>query len=145
MYKKALAAAVVAIALAGCENVQTNNPGMSDDAHLAAFAANSTYPGATTQPSNDLKLGAQIPPNSNNIQLVNYGDEAVAPSDVWVNGAYVQHVQSIPPHGALNLIKSDFYSKGGDRLDQSGATVSQVQIDINGKLYNVLGPVSTNF
>ncbi len=145
MYTKSLAVAVVAIALAGCtSNVQTNNPGPSDDAHLAAFAANTNYP--TTQPQIDqskLTVGALIPPNSDSIQIVNYSDQAVNPSNVWINGAYVQHVETIPPHGVIALKKSDFYSKSGDVLTSSGVTINQVQIEVDGQLYNALGPVST--
>lgn len=142
---KHLLVGVAMVALAGCEGAATVNPPTSPDdpARLAAIAAHDQYP-TNVQASNELAIGAQILPNRNEIQLINYGNRPLPQSNVWVNGSFVQQVDRIPALGVMSLREDRFYSSAGDRLDKMNVHITQVQIEQGGKLYNVWGPVSQN-
>jgi len=133
------------LALAGCEGSATvNNPVPQDDsAHLAAMAAHIPYP-SNIQASNDMPIGAQVLPNRQEIQLINYSNQPIPQSYVWVNGTFVQQVEQIPAMGVMTLREDKFYSSSGDRLDKQNVHMNQIQIEQGNRLFNVWGPVTQN-
>jgi len=136
---RAVAIALGAFILAGCSG--SMNPFKSDDTQktqLAAFAAQSQYP--TKQPSDDLRVSALINKDDGSIKIINNTQQTINDAKVWVNGAYVTHVDTIPSKGVVSIKRENLYDQKGISLAKANAGVTKVQLETGDKLYNLEGP-----
>ena len=145
MYRFLIACAVGSAAVAGCStSAELNSPfgaGNQADAaaRQAAYAASSEYP--STQPSRDLRATALINRGDNTIKIINPSDEAIADARVWVNGAFVARVASIPSHGTVVLNRVQFYDSGGRTLADTKTSATKVELQAGKDFHELLGPV----
>jgi hypothetical protein len=135
----------MAALIAGCsasatvDNPFSAAPAEHERARLAAFAASSEYP--TTRPSDTLRATALIDREAGTIQILNPTDRALHNSRVWVNGSFVARVDEIPPQGSVTINRARFYSPRGNTLQGMNTSATRVQIETDGELYNLQGPV----
>lgn len=129
------------VAVAGCStSARMDNPfvgGKSDNAMLAAYAANSRFP--TSQPTGELKATVVVD-SSNRIKIINPADTPISDARVWINREFVTHVVSIPAHSAVDLPRSIFYNGQGQSLASIKTGPLVVQIENRDGLYNLQGP-----
>src|SRR5437870_7494849 len=102
---RAVAIALAGVILAGCStSTQVKNPFKSDDTQktqLAAFAAQSQYP--SKQASDDLRVTALVHKDDGSIKLINTTQQTINDTKLWVNGAFVTHVDTIPSKGVVTI------------------------------------------
>jgi hypothetical protein len=133
-------AALGASMMFGCSSNNEFTPG-SEPTQLAAYAAKNPYPADKTAKDN-LQLTAVVNHSTGNITVRNFGTGPIEDFRLWVNQAYVMHVDRIEPGTSRVFSLSDLYSSGGDSLkDTSPEQIHKVQIQTSeGKLWNVQGP-----
>jgi hypothetical protein len=107
---------------------------------LAAYAAQQQYPRDATA-SDDLRAAALIDREKNTIRILNFSDRPLNDAVVWVNGAFVHRVETIPPNGSRTLSRAQFYDATGRSLAGQSTTANRVQIQWGEELYNLQGPV----
>ncbi|HEV8606069.1 MAG TPA: hypothetical protein VGQ99_11915 [Tepidisphaeraceae bacterium] len=139
---RAVAIALAGLILAGCStSAEVKNPFKGNDTErtqLAAFAAQSQYP--TKQPSDDLAVAALIKGKDGEIKILNTTQQAITDAKVWVNGAYVTHVDTIPARGTVTIQRENLFNRDGISLAKSNTGVTRIQLETGDKLYNVHGP-----
>jgi hypothetical protein len=107
---------------------------------LAAYAASHHCP--STPASDDLRVAAVISPDRSELKLYNFSNAPLASVDVWVNGAWMQHVRGIGASGSVILKTTDLYNAFGKNFASQSEPVSKVQLGIGDKFYNAMGPVT---
>ena len=107
---------------------------------LAAYAASHSFP--TTAPSDELRVAAIISPDRTQLKLYNFSNAPLADVDVWVNGAWMQHVRGIGASGSVIIKTTDLYNAFGKNFAGQSEPVSRVQLGIGDKFYNTMGPVT---
>jgi hypothetical protein len=132
-------------ALAGCQAGASFDPNFSrgndvNTERLAAYAAQAEYP-REAQASDELRAAALIDRDRGTIRILNFGDRPLNDAVVWVNGAFVHRVGSIPPTGSVTIPRASFYDARGNSLAKQQTSANRVQIQWGNELYNLLGPV----
>jgi hypothetical protein len=124
--------------LIGCSSNEYNPP--SKPTQLAAYAASVKYP--TTQPQELRQLAATVNSQNTAITLRNFGTRPVTDFNLWVNGAYVMHVDRLEPSGAATFKTENLFNAAGIPLSANAAApIRQVQVETSdGALWNVQGP-----
>ena len=139
---RAVAIALAGVILAGCStSTQVKNPFKSDDTQktqLAAFAAQSQYP--TKQPSDDLRATALINKGDGTIKIINTTNQALTDAKLWVNGAFVTHVDTVPAKALLTIKRENLYNRDGISLAKANIGIKNAQLEMGDKLYNLEGP-----
>jgi len=139
---RAVAIALAGAILAGCStSASVDNPFKGDDTQktqLAAFAAQSQYP--NKQASDDLRVAALVDRKEGTIKIINSTSQALTDAKLWVNGAFVTHVDTIPARGMLAIKRENLYNREGLSLAKANAAVSKVQLESGDKFYNLEGP-----
>jgi hypothetical protein len=129
-----------AVALTGCT---TNRVAQVDPEARAAIgeAATASYTGQP-QRSDRLQVAAVDHPNSKEIELINLTPNAVPSPSVWVNGAYVRRLPTIPPQGTATVKYAGLLQAGQPANDFAIArqTVTKVELQTGEGLFTVLGP-----
>src|SRR5690348_4381350 len=96
---KQLALLAAAGALIGCESMSPDSARVSAQAptapELAAFAGAHRYP--ATQPTQELKAAAIVNHDRGIIKIYNFTSRPLQNVNVWVNQAFVQHLNGIAP------------------------------------------------
>jgi len=137
---RAVAIALAGLVLVGC-SASVQNPFKGDDTQktqLAAFAAQSQFP--TKQPSDDLRVTALINKGDGTIKIINTTNQALTDAKLWVNGAFVTHVDTIPAKGPLTIKRENLYNRDGVSLSKASIGIQKVQLEMADKLYNLEGP-----
>lgn len=139
---RAVAIALAGAILAGCStSASVDNPFKGDDTQktqLAAFAAQSQYP--NKQASDDLRVAALVDRKEGTIKIINSTTQALTDAKLWVNGAFVTHVDTIPARGMLTIKRENLYDRNGIPLAKSNAGITKVQLEVGDKFYNLEGP-----
>jgi len=139
---RAAAIALAGFILVGCStSAEVKNPFKSDDTQktqLAAFAAQSQYP--NKQASDDLAVAALIKGKDGDIKLINTTQQAITDAKLWVNSAFVTHVDTIPAKGVVSIKRENLYNRDGIPLSKANIGISKVQLEMGDKLYNLEGP-----
>jgi hypothetical protein len=137
-----LIAALSSTLLVACadEGSSTYAPNASTG-QLAAYAARAQYP-ANAQPQEDPHLTATVNRSLGHLTMRNFGSVPLRDFNVWVNQAYVLHVDHIDANGSRTIDLPDLYNSTGGSFQRSAAdSVRKVQVQTNdGILYNVQGP-----
>ena len=61
------------------------------------------------------------------------------PIKVWVNGAFVTHVDTIPAKGTVMIKREDLFNRNGDSLAKSNTGINRIQLESGDKLAHFLG------
>jgi hypothetical protein len=132
---------------AGCSAGASFDPefGRSNDndaqrTQLAAFAAQQQFP-RDARASDDLRAAALINREKNTIRILNFSDRPLNDAVVWVNGAFVHRVSTVPPNGSVSIPRAQFYDSTGRSLSNQATSANRVQIQWGEELYNLQGPV----
>ena len=137
---------VFAGSMAGCagraefnpvgQNTKTMSP-----PQLAAWAAKADYP-QEAQPGEDLKMAAIVDKADNTIKLYNFTGQPLRDSKLWVNRAFVTRIDGIPSLSKAEVKYDRLYDGLGNTFASHKTDVSLVQVEIDGKLHNTLGPAT---
>ena len=137
-------AVLALMAMAGCESSTKVDPMARSQsvtpAQLAASAARAEYP-QNAKASDEMRLVCMIHRENKTIRILNPGEQPMTNVKIWVNGEFVQDVDNIPAHGMVSLRREDFYNRAGLRLTQGNITVDRVELQTEGNLYRIFGPV----
>ncbi|HEV8379565.1 MAG TPA: hypothetical protein VGP99_11995 [Tepidisphaeraceae bacterium] len=139
---RAAAIALAGLVLVGCStSARVDNPFKGDDSQktqLAAFAAQSQYP--NKQASDDLRAAALVDRKEGTIKIINTTQQALTDAKLWVNGAYVTHVDTIPARGMVTIKRENLYDRNGISLAKANGSINKVQLEMADKFYNLEGP-----
>jgi hypothetical protein len=133
-------------AVSGCAASASFTPAMSSSSNqsetqLAAYAGRVAYP--TTMPaSNELKAAAMVTPDQKTLKVYNFGSQPIDNADIWVNGAFVYHVDNIAPQSSVTIPSAQLYNSVGASFASQGAPFSRVQIKTDAALYTLWGPAA---
>ena len=112
-------------------------PSKEEQTMMAAMAARADYP--TTAPTDDRAVGAVLSDKS--IQLLNFSDQMVPVSKVWINGIYVAQLNGIAGRGSTTIPKSSFYDRGGNMLAKGETRITKVQVETSDGFFTAKGPI----
>ena len=139
---RAAAIALTGFILVGCStSTSVKNPFKSDDTQrtqLAAFAAQSQYP--NKQASDDLAVAALIKGKDGDIKIINTTQQAITDAKLWVNGAFVTHIDTIPAKGTISVQRENLFNRDGISLAKASNGINRIQLEVGDKLNNVHGP-----
>jgi len=126
---------------AGCEAQRVSNVDPNARAAIG-YAATAHYPGNAMNSTANVLVGALDRPGEKRIELLNLSDNAVPDAKVWVNGAYVRQIGTLPPRGTTSVDYSGMLQAGQTAMDFARAeqAVTKVEIETGNVLYRVLGP-----
>jgi len=145
MFKTSLMlTALVGLGLAGCQS-NGDSARLSTNAstvpELAAYAAAHTYP--TTMPAAETVHAAAIVNRSNStIKIYNFGTRPIREARIWVNKAYVQHINGIASNSSAVIRMDELYNGLGQNFLALNAPVSIVQVQSEDGFYTLLGPAA---
>jgi PBP1b-binding outer membrane lipoprotein LpoB len=139
---RAAAIALAGLFLVGCStSAQVKNPFKSDDSQktqLAAFAGQSQYP--NKQASDDLAVTALVNKKDGTTKIINSTPQAITDAKIWINGAFVTHVDTIPARGMTTIPRENFFDRNGISMAKSSTGITKVQMETADKFYNLHGP-----
>lgn len=141
----ALTAVVSIAALSGCQagaqfDPQFGRTAAADRTQLAAYAASTEFP-RDAEASDDLRAAALIDRRANTVRVLNFSDRPLRDASIWVNGSFVNRVDTIPANGSITIPSADFYDATGRSLSAQATTANVVQLQVGDDLYNLQGPV----
>ena len=110
------------------------------DTSLAAHAGGATFP--SERPSNDRRVAAIVSADRRTIKLYNFENEPIRAVNVWINGAYVQPLRTIPAHSKAPIRTEKLFNKDGYRFSNRGEEVTRVQLETSEGLFNAMGPAT---
>jgi hypothetical protein len=127
--------------VAGCETHQVARVGEGPREQIA-YAATAKYPSGAAQQSEKLRLAAVDDMDAKRLTIMNLTDTAIPPSTVWVNGAYVHPLPTIPARGTYSIDYEQILMAGPNPTDlkQQGQAVSKVELQTEKGLFTVQGP-----
>ena len=137
----ALAAGVFALAV-GCETSQIARVG-DEPREAITYAATAKYPGeAQLSRSSDIKVAAIDNPNMDQLELLNLTDNSIPASTLWVNGAFVRRIPTIPPRGTLVVKYAELLEAGRGTQDLKSVNqqARKVELQTQQGLIAVQGP-----
>ena len=108
------------------------------DEQLAAHAGGADFP--NERPTDGRRIAAIVTKDRRTIKLYNFENEPVRAVNVWINGAYVQPLRTIPAHSKAPIRTDKLFNKDGYRFSERGEEVTRVQIETQEGLFNVMGP-----
>jgi hypothetical protein len=135
-----------AASLTGCAasaefNPVAQNSKSMTDPQLAAWAARADYP--STQPNGgELKMATIVDKGDKTIKVYNFTTEPVRDAKLWVNRAFVSRIDGIPPLSKASVRYDRLYDGLGNTFESHKADVSLVQIEIDGRVHDMLGPAT---
>src|SRR5580704_5802169 len=103
--------ALAVLSVGGLVACSTSNSPPQPDVQLAAYAASTNYPSAQPQMAKD--VGVVLAPNSKVLRILNFSQNAINNSEIWLNGTYVYKVDTIAGDGYVKLYESNFYDHSG--------------------------------
>ena len=107
----------------------------------AAFAGGVDYP-KDLQAVDAPGLSSSVDRRTGQITIRNYSNETQVEPRVWINQIYVLRVRSLGAQDYVVLNKGDFYNAvGGSLKDQPVNSIKQIQLQVEQRLINVMGPM----
>jgi hypothetical protein len=134
--KTVLGSMISVAAIAGCS---TSNSPQQPDVQLSAYAAQANYP--NSQPEMAKNVGTILQPGSKTIRILNFGQNSLNNSDVWLNGTYVYKVDTIAGNGYVDVHEADFYDHAGHSFADQQAVPTKIEIRNGDHLWTLLGPI----
>lgn len=108
-------------------------------AELAAYAGSHQYPQGE-QTRSDIRAAALV--NGDTIKIYNFSTDPIRDADVWVNRAYVRHVNAIAPGSSVAIHTNHLYNGVGQQFAAKGEHVNIVQIEQDHNLQTLMGPAA---
>ena len=151
---KHLLAAMALAAIAGCSTEspqpQSSNsnpqpvavapqPKAPTEAELAAYAGAHPYP-TDQQAKGEVRAAAIVDKNDQVLKVYNFGTEPIRDANVWVNQAYVRHIDAIAPGSFVKVQMSHLYDATGQAFTAKNEHVMLVQLELDHQLHSVMGP-----
>jgi len=132
--------ALSSMLLVGCNSGNEYHPN-AEPTQLSAYAATKPYP-ANAQAQEDSRITAVVNGQSGQLTIRNFSGGPLQDVDVWINQAYVLHVNHIGANGSISLSPADFYNANGQSLGKTPPEgIRKVQIETRDRqLYNAQGP-----
>src|SRR5688500_14881150 len=93
--------AVAGLLAVGCSTNEVARVGEAPRSEIA-YAATANYPG-DARTSDEVKLTAVDDPEGHELVIYNVTDNAIGPSTIWVNGAFLKRIDGIAPRGAVRI------------------------------------------
>lgn len=138
MVRTTLALAATVWILAACQDKGHMAGNTLQPTELAAYAASTSYPGNAR--SEDPALGAIVQDNGN-VRIVNFSNQSINDTNVWVNQEYVYRVPTLPAKSIITLQRNWFFNSQGRDLSSEKNNISLVQVQTGEKLITLQGPV----
>lgn len=140
MIPRVAVVALASITLIGCASSNNEYNPSAKPTQLAAYAASAKYP--TTQAHELRQLTVTVDRQNNTITLRNFGVRPLQNFNLWVNGAYVLHVDRLDANGAKTISTGDLFNASGTPLSgMSTDSIRLVQVETSdGDLWTVQGP-----
>jgi hypothetical protein len=123
----------------GSQSSQTATSQGPTSAELAAYAGSHQYP-QSEQAHSDIRAAALV--NGDVIKIYNFGTEPIRDADIWVNRAFVRHVNAIAPGSSVSINTSNLYNAVGQQFSAKGEHVNLVQVERDHSLENLMGPAN---
>jgi hypothetical protein len=140
MKPHALIAALCVAVVAGCSTNEITRVGEAPRAEIA-YAATASYPGEP-RTSDSIQLTAVDDPEEKELVIYNVTDNAIGPSTVWVNGAFLKRIEGIAPRGSVRIKHGELLQAGTGTADLRSLeqTARKVEIQTRDGLFSVQGP-----
>jgi hypothetical protein len=130
----------ILILAAGCSTQDVGQVGQVPRQEIT-YAATAKYPG-NPQASGPLHAVVLDSPGAKELDIYNLSNNAMPQSAIWVNGAFVHLIPSIPPKGHVTISYNRFLQSGPGTADlsQVDQAVTEVDAQTSGGLYKLEGP-----
>ena len=130
--------------IAGCAGSAEFNPvGQNTKAmtapQLAAWAARAEYP-SDAQPGGELKMAAIVDAGDKSVKVYNFTGQPVRDVRLWVNKAFVAKIEGIPAQSKAEVKFDRLYDGMGNTFTSHKTDVSLAQVEMDGRVYDLLGP-----
>ncbi len=133
-------AMATAAMLIGCSGSANEYVPPATPTELSAYAASLAYP-ATEQPQDNPMWVAIVYNSSGQMVIHNFANQPISDFRLWINQAYVVHVDRIDANSSRSFSRSILYNIKGNSLSDTGEPIQRVQIQTaDSVLYNVQGP-----
>jgi len=83
---------------------------------------------------------ALVNKDDGSIKLINSTQQTINDAKLWVNGAFVTHVDTIPAKGVVTIKRENLYDQKGISMAKANSGITKVQLEQGDKLYNLEGP-----
>ena len=132
---------VVSLIACGCNTTRVSHVDPDARARIG-YAATAQYPANPKAATASVLAAAVDHPRDKQIEVLNLSDNAVTTPTVWVNGAYLRQLATLPPRGAVSIRYSELLQAGqtANDFERAAQTVTKVELQSGGSLYSVLGP-----
>ena len=136
-----IAASLSILLIAGCasDNSTSSNASGPTDTERAAYAASVHFPSEAPQSS---EIAAVSRPSENAVKLYNFSTRPLRNVNVWINQAFVMHLNGIPARGSVTLNTANFYNALGSSLAKENQSIRQIVIKSDEGVFSVMGPLS---
>ncbi len=85
-------------------------------------------------------MTALVNKDDGSIKLINSTQQTINDTKLWVNGAFVTHVDTIPAKGVVTIKRENLYDQKGISMVKANSGITKVQLEQGDKLYNLEGP-----
>jgi len=128
------------LAVGGCSTNEVARVGETPRAEIA-YAATASYPG-DARTSDEVKLTAVDDPDGKELVIYNVTDNAIGPSTIWVNGAFLKRIDGIAPRAAVRVKHAELLQTGPGTADLKALDQAARKVEIQTKdgLFTVQGP-----
>ena len=136
--------ALIVVSLVLISGCVANKPSQVDPQARAAIgeAATANYPTRMGPAGTAAPAAAVDYPRQKELEIYNLGDSDIVDARIWVNGAYVRRVGTIPPRGSVMVLHANLLKAGqaSEDFTMVRQPVTKVEIETPQGLYPVSGP-----
>lgn len=139
-----IAASLSILLIVGCSSDNSTSSNASGaagptDTERAAYAASVHFPSEAPMTS---EIAAVSMPAEHAVKLYNFSTRPLRNVNVWINQAFVMHLNGIPARGSVTLNTANFYNALGSSLVKENQGIRQIVINSDEGVYSVMGPLS---
>jgi hypothetical protein len=141
MFRTLISLALFSLIIVGCATKRVSSVDPDARARIG-YAATAHYPGNPQAATTSVMAAAIDHPRDEQIEIINLSDNAIPSPTIWVNGAYLRQLTTLPPRGDV-IIAYDGLLQGGNTASdfkRAQQPVTKVELQTGGALYTVLGP-----
>lgn len=136
-----IAASLSILLIAGCASDNSTSPSAAGptDTERAAYAASVHFPKEAPMRS---EIAAVSMPSEHAVKIYNFSTRPLRNVNVWINQAFVMHINGMPARGSVTLNTANFYNALGSSLVKENQGIRQIVINSDEGVYSVMGPLS---
>ena len=141
MSRIAIASLVVLTCVFGCSTSKLSRVDPEARARIG-YAATARYPGNAKLATDRVQVAVLADPDDNELKLLNLSDNAITTPTLWVNGAYVRQIPTLPPRGTHTVPYETLLQAGNtaNDFDRANQAVVKAELETGEGLFTVLGP-----